>query len=138
MHPSWQYKYIELLNKIFENFNGCHIIIASHSHFIVSDLPSENSSVVILRYKDGIVDSELFDEATYGWPAEDILLNVFNLPTSRNYFVAQIVTEALELLGKKEKKTEKFKRLKTELGDIQIHLKDEDPLKLIITSILNA
>nr|WP_233788877.1 MULTISPECIES: hypothetical protein [Chryseobacterium] len=91
-----------------------------------------------MRYKDGIVDSELFDEATYGWPAEDILLNVFNLPTSRNYFVAQIVTEALELLGKKEKKTEKFKRLKTELGDIQIHLKDEDPLKLIITSILNA
>ncbi|MCD0480811.1 ATP-binding protein [Chryseobacterium sp. LC2016-29] len=138
LHPSWQYKYIELLNKIFENFNGCHIIIASHSHFIVSDLPSENSSVVILRYKDGIVDSELFDEATYGWSAEDILLNVFNLPTSRNYFVAQIVTEALELLGKKEKKTEKFKRLKTELGDIQIHLKDEDPLKLIITSILNA
>lgn len=138
LHPSWQYKYIELLNKIFENFSGCHIIIASHSHFIVSDLPPENSSVVILKNKKNVITSELFDDATYGWSAEDILLNIFNLPTTRNYFLGQIVTEALELLGNKEKKSDRFKKLKVDLNIFEPFLKEEDPLKLVIKTILKA
>ncbi len=138
LHPSWQYKYIELLNKIFENFSGCHIIIASHSHFIVSDLPLNNSSVVILKNKKNIITSELFDDTTYGSSAEDILLNVFNLPTSRNYFVAQMITEALELLGNKEKKSKRFEELKTELNNFEPFLKEQDPLKLVVKTILKA
>ena len=46
LHPLWQSKYIDLLNKILENVSGCHIIIASHSPFLASDLKPNNSSVV--------------------------------------------------------------------------------------------
>ncbi len=137
LHPSWQYRYIELLNKIFENFKGCHIIIASHSHFIVSDLPINNSSVVSLKLIDGKVESTLLHESTFGWSAEDILLNVFEMPTTRNYYVSKIVTEALEMVAKNKKKGEKFEKIRSELSILEPKLKNEDPLKLIIKSILN-
>ena len=76
LHPSWQYRYIELLTNVFQSFNGCHIIIASHSHFLVSDLPTDNSSVITLNKIDGLVKSELLPNSTFGWSAEDILLNI--------------------------------------------------------------
>ncbi len=138
LHPSWQYRYIELLNKIFENFKGCHIIIASHSHFLVSDLPSNNSSVVTLKRINGGIISQLLDESTFGWSAEDILLNVFEMPTTRNYYISNIVTEALELIAKRQKSKARFKELKKELENIEPNLKDEDPLKLVINSIFKV
>jgi predicted ATPase len=138
LHPTWQYRYIELLNKIFESFKGCHIIIASHSHFLVSDLPTNNSSVVTLRRENEIIKSTLLEESTFGWSAEDILLNVFNMPTTRNYYISNIVSEALELIAKKQKTKSRFKEIKIELQSIEPNLKEEDPLKLVINSIFKV
>jgi predicted ATPase len=138
LHPSWQYRYIELLNKIFENFKGCHIIIASHSHFIVSDLSINNSSVITLKKVNGNIQSNLLPESTFGWSAEDILLNVFDMPTTRNYYVSNKVTEALELIGENKKSEKRFKKLSDELMTLYPKLKDEDPLKLIIGSIFKV
>lgn len=139
LHPSWQYRYIELLNKIFESFSGCHIIIASHSHFLVSDLPTKNYTVVALkREEDGLIKSKQLGESTFGWSAEDILLNVFDMPTTRNYYVSSIVSEALELIATKQKTKSRFKEIKSELKNIEPNLKKEDPLKLIINSILKV
>lgn len=138
LHPTWQYRYIELLNKIFDSFKGCHIIIASHSHFLVSDLPTNNSSVVTLRREKEIIKSTLLEESTFGWSAEDILLNVFNMPTTRNYYISNIVSEALELIAKKQKTKSRFKEIKVELQTIEPNLKEEDPLKLVINSIFKV
>jgi len=99
LHPSWQYRYIELLNKIFENFKGCHIIIATHSHFIISDLPLESSTIVSLKKINNKVSSKILEFNTFGWSAEDILLNVFEMPTTRNYYISNIVSEALKLIS---------------------------------------
>lgn len=30
LHPSWQMKYIELLQKFLKGYSGCHIFIATH------------------------------------------------------------------------------------------------------------
>lgn len=51
LHPEWQKKYLSELLKLLHNFPNkkFHIIITSHSPFILSDLPKEN--VVFL--KDG-------------------------------------------------------------------------------------
>ena len=127
-----------MLNKIFENFKGCHIIIASHSHFIVSDLPIGNSSVITLKKEKDKIHSYILPDSTFGWSAEDILLNVFDMPTTRNYYVSNMVTEALELIGENKKKENRFKKLKEELLYIYPNLRDEDPLKLIIGSILKV
>ncbi|MGE4445012.1 MAG: AAA family ATPase, partial [Candidatus Altimarinota bacterium] len=42
-HPNWQKKYINQLLNIYKNYKkNIHFIIASHSPFILSDLPKEN------------------------------------------------------------------------------------------------
>jgi hypothetical protein len=135
LHPSWQYRYIELLSKIFENFKGCHIIIASHSHFIVSDLPIDKSSVITLKKENDKINSVLLANSTFGWSAEDILLNVFDMPTTRNYFISNLVTEALELIGLNKKTESRFIELRSTLTKLAPKLKDEDPLKLVICTI---
>lgn len=138
LHPSWQYRYLELLNKIFENFKGCHIIIASHSHFIVSDLPQNNSSIITLKKIDKSIKSVLLTDSTFGWSAEDILLNVFEMPTTRNFYISRLVTESLELLGKNQKKSTRFREINTQLMNLYPNMKDEDPLKFVISSILKV
>jgi len=137
LHPSWQYRYIELLLKIFENFKGCHVIIASHSHFLVSDLPINNSSVITLINEKGVIKSEMIEGSTYGWSAEDILLNVFDLPTTRNYYLSQLITEALELLARYDRDNDRFIFLKEKLSKLEPYIKDYDPLKSVIKSIIS-
>ncbi len=136
LHPSWQYRYIELLTNIFQSFKGCHIIIASHSHFIVSDLPIDNSSVITLELIDGVVKSTLLPNSTFGWSAEDILLNIFDMPTTRNYYISTIVSEALGLLADNKKSTKRFEEIKDELITIEPKLKKDDPLKTVIKTVL--
>ncbi|MCM4161890.1 ATP-binding protein [Antarcticibacterium flavum] len=98
LHPLWQSKYIDLLNKILENVSGCHVIIASHSPFIASDLNPNNSSVITLKNKKGFIKSEAITNSTYGWAAEDILLNVFEMPSTRNFDLYDNVTKALRCI----------------------------------------
>ena len=138
LHPSWQYRYIDLLLKIFENVKGCHVIIASHSHFLVSDLPINSSTVITLVNDKGIIKSEMIQESTYGWSVEDILFNVFKLPTVRNYYLYQLVTRALEMLGDYERPQEEFDKIKLKIMFYEPYIKDSDPLKEVIESIINV
>ena len=136
LHPLWQSQYINLLNNIFANFSGCHIIIASHSHFLVTDLPPGNSSVIALRYKKGNIVSETIEESTYGWSTEDILLNVFGLPTTRNFYFSQLITKALELLADNDRSNIEFLKYKNEINSYYKLLKENDPLKKVAKLIL--
>lgn len=136
LHPIWQARYIELLNAIFSNYYGCHIIIASHSHFLVTDLPPERSTVITLHNsKKGIV-SEVIEEPTFGWSAEDVLLNVFGLPTARNYYLSQILSKGLELLADHKRDNTEYKKVQKLISDYYPLMKDSDPLKSVASIIL--
>lgn len=135
LHPSWQSRYIALLSRIFSNFNGCHIIIASHSHFLVTDLPPNCSSVIVLQNKGYNISGELLDEPTFGWSAEDILLNVFQVPSTRNYYLSQKISRSLELIAERQMNTLEFKMLQSELMTYYKLMKEADPLKEIISLI---
>jgi predicted ATPase len=137
LHPSWQYRYIELLLKIFKSVKGCHIIIASHSHFLVSDLPPGNSAVITLSNEKGIIKSDMVPGSTYGWATEDILLNIFKLPTTRNYYLSQLITEALELLANHRRSDERLELLKSKITELEPLMKEYDPLKDIMNSIIS-
>lgn len=137
LHPSWQYQYIGLLQKLLSHVQGCHVIIATHSHFLVSDLPIEASSVIAFSNEKGIIKGKTIEVPTFGWSAEDILLNIFGLPTSRNYYLSLIVTEALEILASEKKDKKKFVEIRGELVRIVDLLKEYDPLKKVIQLIIN-
>ena len=143
LHPNWQMKYMDFLNKIFKNYSSSHFIICSHSHFLVSDLKPENSSIISLvkatkiepdsnSFKTRIISKQL-TYATFGWSAEQVLLDVFNVPTTRNFYIAERLGKILKkaALGEKVDLSE----YKNELLSYRKGLPSEDPLHYTITKI---
>lgn len=133
LHPQWQATYMTLLKEVMNDYYGCHVIIASHSHFMASDLTPEDSSIVVMgRDKKGNITSEFYKEETYGWSAENILLNVFNVPAARNYYFAEKVQEVLNILACKHKDMDRYRTLMKEINKVEPYLSDSDPLKSIV------
>jgi predicted ATPase len=139
LHPNWQLKYMSILKSVFESYKSCHFIIASHSHFLVSDLKADTSCVVSLKSdkNTGKVYAQLRNEDTFSWSAEQILLEIFEVPTTRNYYVSTIVSEILELMANPESENQVITKKIKALRDMNINnLKKEDPLKDIISALL--
>lgn len=133
LHPQWQATYMALLKEVMQDFTGCHVLIASHSHFMASDLTPDDSSIVVMgRDKKGNITSEFYQEETYGWSAENILLNVFNVPAARNYYFAEKVQEVLNILACEQKDMAQYRALMKEINKVKPYLSDSDPLKQVI------
>lgn len=135
LHPTWQHRYMSQLQNIFSEFPSCHFLIATHSHFMVADLLKENSSIItLIKDEEDKVNVNLLDEATFGRSIEDILYDVFNLPTNRNHYLANDLDEillAISMDGIDDNIRIKVKKLKS----VQKYLKDADPLKELIEKI---
>lgn len=143
LHPNWQMRYLSFFNELFqgEAYSSCHAIFATHSHFLISDLKNENSTIIGL--KGGEKGVEIIDLPnginTYGLSVEDILWNVFQVPTTRNYYLANMVGDILKTLSKLNKSAEEIKALKgkkMELIQINNKLKEIDPLKKVLDIVL--
>lgn len=136
LHPNWQMKYVSFLKNLFtkETYHTSHILIASHSHFIVSDLEGSSSKVIGLTKNNGIQIVEMPKRLnTFGWSAEQVLLDVFDTPTTRNYFIA----ERLGIILKKAASSENpnLDEYKDELLKYWKGLREDDPLHYTITKI---
>lgn len=138
LHPNWQLKYFELINKTFNQFGNSHFIVASHSHFLGSDLRPISSSILSLTLNsDFKIESGLLPFETFGWSAEQILLSVFKTPTTRNYYVAERVGDILDLLSKSKQDEKAIKQKVKKLKDDNLlQLSDEDPLKEVIVKLI--
>lgn len=137
LHPSWQYKYISLIDKLLERHKGCHIVVATHSHFIISDLPIGRSSVI--HFKDvrkGSIGAEYIREDTCGWSAEDILLSVFDMPSTRNYYLSALLTEALEIVADGNRTLGRLSEIISKLKIYLPNIKDVDPAKDVIKALV--
>ena len=135
LHPNWQIQYISCLKNIFEDYSSCHVIIATHSHFMLSDLQAQSSSIVSLtRKEDFKVQANLHDENTFGWSVEDILYNIFGVVTTRNLFVAKELDSVLENMSKGQELTEKEIE---KIIYIKSNMKENDPLAGVIEMIIS-
>lgn len=137
LHPTWQYKYISLIDKLLEKHKGCHIIVATHSHFIVSDLPIGRSSIIHFEgNKRGNIRARYINEETNGWSAEDILLSVFDMPSTRNYYLSALLSEALEIIAEGSKQSSRLREITEKLKIYLPNIKDVDPAKDIIKTLI--
>lgn len=136
-HPNWQMSIIDLLNKGLENCS-CHLLMATHSHFLVSDLPRRKSSVNYLKYDSETLYSEKIDEDTYGWSAEEVLLKVFKVPTTRNIYLAKIVGELLDGIAKGNIDYKIVAEKIHFLEEVVKNMNEVDPMKKIINTILDT
>lgn len=135
LHPNWQFKYIHVLEKIFQKYKGCHFIFATHSHFLVSDLRNDSSSLIELtKQLDNTRESRRINDFVYGRSAEDILYEVFNMPTSRNYYLANDLDEILKAISLNAVDS-KIQMKVDKLLSVKEFLKVSDPLYELIEVI---
>ncbi|MEQ9415547.1 MAG: AAA family ATPase, partial [Cyclobacteriaceae bacterium] len=86
LHPNWQMKYLTFIRELFNSneYATCHIIVATHSHFLVSDLIADSSKIIGLKRVNGNIETVDLPRNidTFGWSAEDVLYNIFNVRSS--------------------------------------------------------
>lgn len=134
LHPNWQMKYISFLKNVFAKFSSCQFIITTHSHFLVSDLEGDNSSVTSLQRdpETGRIAATLMRGTnTYGWSAEEVLYSVFKVKTTRNFYLETDLRELLHKIAIKSKDKQRMSNILKNLH--RLNLTDKDPLKLIIS-----
>jgi len=133
LHPNWQMRYINFLKKMFRKYQNTHFIITTHSHFLVSDLEGENSSVISLErnIETNTLSAELLEgKNTYGWSAEEILYRVFKVRTTRNYYLELELRELLHKIATKDKDKNRMIEILNRIKELK--LDNKDPLKLVI------
>ena len=116
LHPNWQMALIDNLDKALAN-QVCHLLISTHSHMLVSDLPMKRSSVIQLENDEkGNLNTTTISECTYGWSAEEVLLKVFKTATDRNRYFGERIGKLLEKMGNNSINP---KEVKQELNELQ-------------------
>ncbi|MBK5547618.1 AAA family ATPase [Pseudomonas sp. TH04] len=98
LHPQWQIKYIPTLLDSLKKTDATHVLIATHSHFMVSDLDQDNSVLVTARYDEG-PKFDLFEGDVYGRSPENILYRVFGVATTGNIYVENDLRKALQMIA---------------------------------------
>lgn len=138
--------YLSKMNKThFNNIDGINILLATHSPFILSDIPNSN----ILRLKDGMPTPE--ESQTFGANIHNLLANDFFLEKGfMGEFAKGKINEVItfinnkkqldeltllipnlekELLKLEDKKSEKSKRLSQKIKAYKIELEDLSAIK---------
>jgi len=126
-------RYISLIKELFSNeiFNSSHIVIATHSHFLVSDLEGKSSKIIGLTNNNGLKTVEFGDKLnTFGWSAEDVLYRVFGVKSSRNFYFEMAIADLLDLLYRKSKDINKISAILNDLKNLDIS--ENDPLNELI------
>ncbi|MBB2998293.1 hypothetical protein FHX57_000606 [Paraburkholderia tropica] len=91
LHPSWQMDFLTRLTTILEPFDGCHVIVATHSPLIVQNALLRGLEVVQLRPdQEGSPADTLPDGHT---SVESTLLDVFGTPVPESAYLANEVFE---------------------------------------------
>ena len=138
LHPNWQMTIIDNLDRALKN-QVCHLLIATHSHMLVSDLPMNRSSVSQWeKDKDGNLIANRIEENTYGWSAEEVLLKVFKTATDRNRYFGERIAKLLEQMGNDTISKEAVADELNELQEISQHLSEVDPMKMVLNTIIDA
>ena len=138
LHPNWQMTLIDNLDRALAN-QVCHMIIATHSHMLVSDLPVKRSFVTQLEKDEkGNLNATAISECTYGWSAEEVLLKVFKTATDRNRYFGERIGRLLEKMGNNSIQPKEVADELKELQEISRHLSDIDPMKTILNTIVET
>lgn len=137
-HPNWQMTLIDNMDRALKD-KMCHLLIATHSHMVVSDLPVKRSYVAQLcKDINGNIYANAITDSTYGWSAEEVLLKVFKTATDRNRYFGERISKLLEQMSSNTINPEAVAAELKDLQEISIHLSDVDPMKMILNTIVEA
>ena len=79
----------------------------------------------------------MLNYSPYAWSTENILLEVFDMPSTRNYYFAMTLQKALELLSDPNHSRQDYQELVHKIREVYPYLKEVDPLKKVAQIIIN-
>lgn len=129
-HPNWQINYIKWLKDIFSHYSSCHFILATHSHFILTDLQEKNSTIIALEKNNGKLTNIAENLNTFCWSVDDILYSVFHVRNTRNSVFENKMIQLYRMITDQNTKQEEITQLTEELEKYK--LSDNDPLNRLI------
>lgn len=98
LHPYWQKQYVATLMETLADFPSTHVLIATHSHFLVGDLHSDSSSLLIATAGKSPTFTP-FEGDVYGRSPENILYRAFNVGTAGNFYIERDLATALQMVS---------------------------------------
>lgn len=135
LHPEWQIRYVSTLSKLFDKYRNCCFVLASHSHYFVSELQGDTSTIVVLK-KDpdsNTPKAEIIPYDTYSWSAENIIYNVFGIRTTRNFYFESDLSFLLTSLESFDGGAEKRDSIQAQINKLKKYVfNTSDPLFMIL------
>jgi predicted ATPase len=110
LHPNWQMAFPQILDLALSNYSGCHSIIATHSHFILSNVSNDDSLILTLNPTDNsreVIINELNIDA-YGWSPEQILYRVFGITANRNMYLELDLRIIVDFISSQKDDSQEF------------------------------
>lgn len=113
LHPKWAQKFMHMLKEIFKSFK-VHIIIATHSPFIVYEVPKE--CIVSLIYnEEGKIVQDQVSERTLGSAPMEVFQEVFQIGQYTGELTEKVYEKIVNLIEKGN--LEKAELLYNDLGN---------------------
>ena len=134
LNVAWQQRYMELVSKALVHAPGSHVLIASHSPYLVSDLRTQNATVVVIERKGGGFDFKTHPGEFWGWGSEAILYRVLGVPSASNYEFSRDLATVLRLVQSGSTERAMFEDFLSKCDDLELS-GAEEPLRQLIDEI---
>ncbi|HDS8304309.1 TPA: ATP-binding protein [Proteus mirabilis] len=132
LHPSWQLNIInDLANITKELFANSILIIATHSPLVASSV--RNNRAYICDFPAGQSWQRSY---LHGQASDVVLREQFHLYSARSPEVYIIINKCLDAIAKNKTQTVEFEKIKNELRNYNLELKNDDPLYEVVATIL--
>ena len=118
LHPKWQRTIMRYLS---ERFVNTQFIVTAHSPLVVQAVP--NANIVLLRREGDHVLIDNSPISVRGWRADQILMSLFELSSSRSVEIEKLQKQRIKILSKgKLTKTDngKLKKIESQMGDLPV------------------
>ncbi|MGO7856840.1 AAA family ATPase [Rhizobium ruizarguesonis] len=96
LNVTWQQRYIELVSESLEHAPGCHVLIATHSPHLISNLPTGRASVVTVEKGNKGFALKAVDAGFEGWGSEAVLYQVLGIPSASSNLFYKDLAAVLE------------------------------------------
>lgn len=132
LHPEWQSKYVHLIRDVFAAYRGCHFVFSTHSPLIVADLP-EGSWVYSMDRASSVSAEELL-----GRSPDYVMARAFDVIGPTNYYLRDVLANALRLVGERQIQGPEFAAALTELVRLAENLEGGEQIKQIVKDLQDA
>lgn len=131
----WQQHYIDLVLKSLSHAPNSHVLIATHSPHLISSLPNESSSILLIEKDRNDLNFRVVEAKFEGWGSESVLYQVLGIPSASSF---QLNLELSEVLKHIQEGGQNKRLIENFLDTVsKLEFGSKEPLGLVVSEIKN-